>query len=96
MMTSIIYDATRESDIDIINTEIDIISGSIYDSKHFYQSDIYIYNVSITSNQLKTSNDHGLLYFAALDSTNITNMKISFTYNATSSCSYDSTIFDHE
>ena len=87
--TSIIDDELRQaSNIYIGNTNIDIISGSIYYSKHVFETNINIYNISITSTQLNSDNDVGLFYFSDIDVTNITKMKILYQYDTTVSCNY--------
>ena len=82
----------QASNIYIANTNIDVISGSIYYSQHLYETNINIYNISITSNQLNTDNKIGLFYFENADNANITNMKILYKYNTTTSCDYSYSI----
>ena len=87
--TSIIVDILLQvANVYIANVNVDVISGSIYYSKHLLEANINIYNISITSNQSNSKNKVGLLYFESADVTNITNMTIFYKYNTTSSCHY--------
>ena len=93
MKNVIIYDGTETSDVNIINTQIEIDAGSIYYSGHRYSSNINTFNVSIITNQVSTSNeDDGLFYFTSSDITTITNTSFLYKYNATESCYYYETI----
>ena len=83
----IIEDEYGIADIFIYNTEISITSGSIYYSNHVLQGNIYIYNMSIQTNQLDGNND-ALLQFASLDITVINNLSIMYMYDAQNSCEY--------
>eukprot|EP01084_Bolivina_argentea_P221127 374601_1 len=92
---SIIYSINQATGriTNIINTDIvHVTSGSIYYSEHYYyQRNINIYNVSITTNKLKTyNNESGLFYFASPDKVHIVNMFILYEYNISTAC-YHST-----
>eukprot|EP01084_Bolivina_argentea_P281231 481144_1 len=92
--TSIINDETRQATVLISDAVIDIIHGSIYDSKHVLTSNIYITNVSVTSNQLykmNKFNKNSLFNFCYNDIINISLMTVLYSFNVNKSCQYSTT-----
>eukprot|EP01083_Nonionella_stella_P074841 203121_1 len=70
----------------IKDTKIDVVSGSIYHAKHTLASTIHISNISVTSNQLTTLSDDGLLHVCSFDTAYMKNVDILYSYNTSKSC----------
>ena len=83
---SIIYDETDTCDMLLSSTSFDVSAGSIYYSEHRYQSNISLFDVSVHSDQLYTSNHDGLFFFASTDNALIDGMNVSFSYDAAAHC----------
>ena len=88
---SILYDGALAADVIINRTIFDNKLGSIYHSWHQYDSTVVFHNVSITSNQLGTFKENGLLIFASDDVVIISSLDILYKYNASQSCYYSDT-----
>ena len=92
---AIIYDESQAANLSISDTEFIIESGSIYYSQHFVYSSIEIYNISISTDQLSSSNGNGLLYFTPSDEAQMTNINVSYQYNTSKLCRYQHRIQSH-
>ena len=83
---SIISDGTQTCEVLLASTSFDVSAGSIYYSEHELQSNIWLLNVSVRSDQLYASNHDGLFFFASADNTRIDGMDVSFSYDADAHC----------
>eukprot|EP01083_Nonionella_stella_P046425 124337_1 len=85
--TQFIDDATKSCAVNIINTNINVASGSFYYSGHISSSTIVIDNVNISTGALSTEDDTALFTFSLFDHTNVSSTQILYLYNTSESCS---------
>ncbi len=83
-------DETHQCHVQITNTTINMIHGSIYYSWHYYDSNIDINDVSITTNHVHEQTHHEveLFHFQSEDIVIMNNVNISYSYNLSNSCNF--------
>ena len=90
----IITDLCFASDIIFADNVINIKSGLIYYSGHYFQSNISISNVSISTEQLLKSSTYSLFTFSTQDTVFMDAVNVSYLYNTSNWCSFNQTISD--
>eukprot|EP01084_Bolivina_argentea_P039831 73601_1 len=95
--SDIIYDGAWFNDVIISDTIINnIFSGSVYYSNHAVLSDVNIYNITISTNQLSNTqiNRNALFSFSSSDVTHVDTLTIYYSINTNTSCKYLTTTYN--
>eukprot|EP01084_Bolivina_argentea_P279301 477485_1 len=93
---SLISDDAWQSQVNITNVEIAVVSGSIYVSTHRRSSSISFGNISVLTEQFNSLNPNGLFYFNYGDIVHMTDMNIVYTINVTNLCEYYGNIYNSQ
>ena len=89
IMNAAIYDNSYQSQVRLIDSEINIINGAFYYSEHLFSTTINISNISLTSYELEADDIfEGIFVLSATDVTYITSMDVLYSYNISQSCEY--------
>ena len=88
--TVVINDNAFKANVKIFNTDIDILFGSFYISRHLITSYIHVKNLLITSNQLNSNNmnknNNGLFELSTADIVLMEDIDILYSYNIMDNC----------
>ena len=90
--TVVIYDNSFRANVEIFDTNIDILSGSFYYASHILSSLVHVENVSITSDQLNPNNinlnNNGLFELSSTDTTSMEDIDVLYSYNVLDNCEF--------
>eukprot|EP01083_Nonionella_stella_P072417 195303_1 len=86
---SIITTDFTNLDVTLTDITMDIQSGAIYHSRHYFPSAIEINNINITLSEQASLNADPLFYFDSVDLTAINGMTLLYSLNIADSCSFE-------